>query len=112
MIMWYWAPDDAIFFPGEQRFSSETWDDVHWWTDGAGEDPLSVREYTKGMMPVPFKGDGRFCGRKEWFADGAPSDAPPIPRGAGGWPQCCFNRPLTGAYALAYSSAWDVIRET
>lgn len=108
-IIWYFVPDDRPFFPGEQIFTSEIWDPVHWFTPGAGEDPLSPPRYYNGAAPGPFKGNGHVCGNRDWFGTGCPSDAPPIPRRADGLPACCFGR---GAYSTAYSDAFDTFRSS
>lgn len=105
-VNWYWAPKGSKPLPFPTRFTSETWDTVHWWNPGAGEDDMSLSTYSKGALPGPFKGLS-FCGRPEWFQDGCPSDAPPLPKNADGLPACCFGR---GAYSSAFSDAWDTIR--
>lgn len=106
-IIWYFVPDDTPFFDGEHIFSSETWDPVHWWTPGAGEDYLTKPSYYNGAPLGPFRGDGHVCGQKSWFRDGCPSDAPAIPRRADGLPACCFG---SGAYSSAFSDDWDTFR--
>ena len=111
-IIWYWCEPDAKIFPGPNLFTSETWDTVHWYGGPIGEDWASERAYYKGNAPGPFTGQGAFCGQLDWFANGCPSDAPPIPRTDGGLARCCFPGGLRGAYYLSYSSAWDRLRPT
>lgn len=106
MVKWYWAPEGSKPLPFPHKFTSETWDTVHWFTDGIGEDPLSEPLYYSGASPGPFKGKS-FCGPEEWWRNGCPSDAPPLPKNADGLPACCFGR---GAYSSAFSDAWDTIR--
>jgi hypothetical protein len=105
MVKWYFVPDDRPFFHGENRFTCEIWDPVHWYAGGAGFDELSPPLPYNGKAPGPYPGlPGKFCGKKSWFADGCPSDAPPLPRRPDGLPACCFGR---GAYSSAFSDAWD-----
>lgn len=111
-ISYYFVPDTSPFLPFENRFTSEIWDDVHWWGEGAGEAWDRAQPWYSGRLPGPFVGGGRFCGRADWFADGCPSDAPPVPRTPGGLAACCFAGPLTGAYDLEYSKAFDRLRVT
>jgi hypothetical protein len=86
-IIWYRASDNADFFPYPHVFSSERYDTIHWFNDGAGEDELSGPTYYKGMPPARFTGQN-FCGDPSWFL-GAPSDAPPLELDENGWPVCC-----------------------
>jgi len=108
-VTWYWCPKGAKPFPHVHRFTAEIYDPVHWFNDGAGEysngDPPA---WSNGKIPGPFKGQS-FCGDAEWFRDGAPATAFPLDRNAAGLPTCCFGR---GAYADAYSPAWDTFRGT
>lgn len=111
VVDWYFVPDTFPFWDGENAFCSEVYDGVKWYGDPPGEDPLDARIYTKGHMPAPFNPlAGRFCGQRSWFTDGAPSDAPPVPRTPGGIPACCFPAGLTGGYDLGYSPGWNRLR--
>lgn len=105
-VQWYWAPKGSKPLPFPTRFTSETWDTVHWQCEGAGEDDLTAPIWYSGASPGPFKGRS-WCGPAEWFISGCPSDAPPLPKNAQGLPRCCFGR---GAYSDAFSDAWDSIR--
>lgn len=105
-VVWYPSPPGAETFPFPILFTSETWDDVHWFCPGAGEDDRTPSSWYNGKMPGPFKGT-HFCGKPEWWQNGCPSDAPLIPNNAAGLPVCCFAE---GAYSTAYEEAWDVFR--
>lgn len=106
LVKYYWAPEGAEFFPHPIIYTSETWDTCHWYAEGAGEDRMAGYSYYNGAIPGPFKGK-HSCGPKEWWMNGCPSDAPPLPRNSQGLPACCFDR---GAYSSAYSTAWDALR--
>lgn len=110
VVTWYFTPPGAKFLPVENRFSSETWDTVHFWGEGAGEAWDHVPTYSKGSPPGPFTGQGGVCGKMSWFTDGAPSDAPALPRNNAGLPACCFPGTVVGGYDRGYSSGWNVIR--
>ena len=97
-IIWYRAADDALWFPHPHVFSSERYDTVHWWNDGAGEDELTGPTYSKGAPPGPFLGQS-FCGPAEWYL-GAPSNAPPLARDLFGLPACCFGSEPSGISVL------------
>lgn len=91
-VLWYFAPPGSKPLPFTSRFSSETWDTVHWWNDGAGEDDATNPTFYNGKAPFPFKGQG-WCGDPDWFANGQPSDATPLARSTVppvGAPICCF----------------------
>jgi hypothetical protein len=105
-VTWYWAPEGSKPLSFPTLYTSETWDGVHWFCPGAGEDDQSNPVFYNGTAPGPFKGKS-FCGKQEWFENGCPSDAPPLPQNAQGLPKCCFGR---GAYSDAYSGGWDVFR--
>lgn len=96
-VQWYFVPDTTPFYPGPNLFVSETWDDVHWYCDGAGEADqgypgLTARGYARwsnGRAPgvpklVP-------CGKPEWFATGVPSNQPRLTVNMEGLPVCCFG---------------------
>jgi hypothetical protein len=91
-LVWYWCEPGAKPFPGPQRFSSETWDYTHWAAGGAGEDDETGSTYYSGKPPGT-PASKTFCGPAEWFADGCPSDAPPLERNAANLPVCCFGNP-------------------
>lgn len=108
-VTWYFAPKGAKVFPFAHRFSSEIYDPVHWFNNGAGEVAEAGRQpWSNGKLPGPFKGH-TYCGDASWFLNGAPRTAFPLDRNAAGLPTCCFGR---GAYADAYSPAWDTFRGT
>jgi hypothetical protein len=109
-VQWYWCPDGALPLDVPNSFTSQVWDEVHWYNPAAGEDAFVPKVYSKGMLPGPFTGKGGVCGQLDWFAEGSPPDAPPLPRTTGGLPSCCFGGDLAGAYDLEYSSAWDRLR--
>lgn len=88
LIVWYRVSDETPFFPGPHVFSSETYDTCHWWNPGAGEDDQSPPAWYDGADPVGFTPTVP-CGSLDWFANGAPSDAPAIPRDVDGFPACC-----------------------
>lgn len=87
-IIWYRVPDDTPFFPGPHVFSDERYDTVHWWNPGAGEDDDVGYDWYSGAPPVNFQPTAP-CGDLDWFANGAPSDAPALPRDKMGFPVCC-----------------------
>lgn len=91
-VIWYWAEPGAEFLRSPNLFTSETWDTVHWYCPGAGEDDLSNPTYYNGLNQWGFAGQGKVCGDLSWFAEGCPSDAPPLPRNADGSPACCAVR--------------------
>lgn len=110
VVTWYFTPPGAQFLTVPNRYTSETWDTVHWWGEGAGEAWDHVPTYYKGTPPGPFTGtDGKLCGQLEWFRDGMPQDAPPLPRRSDGLPACCLPPITMGAYSRAYSHAYDRI---
>lgn len=93
-VRWYFV-DDAPFAPFPHVFSSENWDMVHWFDDGAGEADDQTQPYDKGAPPTPFApvvqpGDVP-CGPPDWWLNGAPSDAPPEVW-LNGIPECCHAK--------------------
>lgn len=86
-IIWYRCSDNAAWFPFPHVFSSERYDTVHWFNDGAGEDELTGPSYYNGVPPARFTGQA-FCGDPDWYL-GAPSDAPGLDLDENGWPICC-----------------------
>jgi len=105
-VMWYFV-DDNPFFPQPHIFSSETWDEVHWWNPGAGWADDKPRYYRKGAGPVPFPTAQRFCGNPDWYLTGAPANALPLTRLPNGRPVCCT---APGSYSRDYSLDFDVLR--
>lgn len=101
-IIWYRVPDTTPFFPGPHCFSSETYDTCHWFNPGAGEDYETGPTWYDGSPPASFSATS-FCGEPEWFADGAPSNAPPLPRDAAGLPACCATVSTSGPAGSAGS---------
>lgn len=74
-VRWYFV-DGAKPLPFPHRFSSEWWDEVHWYNGGAGEDDATEYVYDKGAPPHPRPPGIRPCGPADWWANGAPSNAP------------------------------------
>lgn len=105
-VRWYKTPPGTPWLPFPHRFSSETWDQVHWYNGGAGEDDATNSIYDKGALPSPPPLALQPCGPADWWLNGCPSDAPP----ASG--SCCTPAGLRGAYSRAYSMAWDRLRVT
>lgn len=87
-VRWYFT--DEPFLPFPHRFSSEIWDETHWVNPGAGETDKLPQTYDKGALPSPVAPvpRGAPCGPPEWFANGAPSNAPPL-EWLNGIPSCC-----------------------
>jgi hypothetical protein len=90
-VLWYRAAPGAEKLPGPCRFTSEAYDNVHWSNPGAGEDSSIPPTYYKGQNPYGLTGKTGPCGPLDWFAEGAPSDAPALPRNAQGVPTCCVT---------------------
>jgi hypothetical protein len=105
-IRWFKAPPGAKVLPVPHNFGSETWDPVHWFNPGIGEDDNSGYTWDNGALLHPYKGL-RFCGKPEWWLNGCPSNTPPLTYNSTGMPTCCGRR---GAYDDAYSESWDVFR--
>lgn len=107
-VDWFFSPPGAEFFPFPIIYTSETWDPVHWFCEGAGEDYATGSSYLPGTMPFPFKGKS-FCGPEDWWRNGCPSNAPPVTRLLNGLPTCCLGN-VHGAYSIAHSPSWDELR--
>lgn len=96
-VRWYFVPDDTPFFPGPQKFGSQylQWRDFD--PGGIGERWDSVRKRNDGTVPWPIQPPS-LCEHTpiEWFDEGAPSDAPPLPRTPLGQAACCA--PASGIF--------------
>jgi hypothetical protein len=88
-VQWYFAEPGAKLWHGPNAFCSANWDEVKYSTLGLGEVYNAARDYSKGALPFPSPGTGRWCGKHRYFSEGVPSDAEPLPLGPNGQPLCC-----------------------
>jgi hypothetical protein len=93
-VTWYFTSPGALTFPGPHRFgSSHTWAPHSLPSIGLGERWDSKPSYANGAQPFYAPGSGSFCGPLDWFAEGCPSDAPPVQYSSAGVPVCCPQPP-------------------
>ena len=87
-IIWYFADPGAKLLPVPNLFSSETWDQCHWYGGPIGEDWNANPQYYNGKSPGNFPGL-KPCGPLSWFTHGVPSNATPLVHAPDGLPSCC-----------------------
>ncbi len=88
-ITWYFADDNAQFFPQPHLFGSSNWNTTGFVDLGPGEDWQANRTYTKGAKPDGLNGQGKFCGLPDWWTNGVPMGTPPVQLDFRGLPVCC-----------------------
>lgn len=88
-IRWYFAASTAEPLASSHLFGSSNWQKLDIGAVGPGERWDSVRTYDKGENPYAIPGTTGPCGPADWFANGVPSDAPPLDLDFRGVPICC-----------------------
>lgn len=100
-VQWYFCGDKAHIFPGGHSFGSANWIDPDNVNLGLGERWDSDRPYSKGTAPFCQAVTDNFCGKREWYFDGAPSDANLVQYRGDGTPTCCPPCPCQPFYAAS-----------
>jgi hypothetical protein len=93
-VTYFFAGDDATPLPFHTPFAPRNvWAPNGWLSLPPGEQVDSDTPWSNGEMPGFFPGNGSFCGPRDWWENGVPSDAPPLDYGTSGVPPCCPQQP-------------------
>lgn len=88
---WYFSKPTAKPFPGEQSFTSPTWDTVHPTETEIGFDATAPRLWSNGKN-LNHSAGTKFAGSKEYFLEGQDTISG-LPRGVNDTPVECIAKP-------------------
>jgi hypothetical protein len=78
-VRWYFCREGALPLPYSHLYGSANWLTVPRQNTGIGERWDSPRAYNNGQAPVGASGQTGPCGPQDWWENGVPPDAPPLP---------------------------------
>lgn len=87
-VTWFFADKNAKPFPYQHRFGSLNWASEKAGGNEIGEVPGASRGWSNGANVLRKRGR-KFCGKRDYFADGAPHDAFDLCTDVEGNTDCC-----------------------